>query len=135
MSQPLFVLMSYFEIFSGPADCTERIGCVGGKSINSWQILIIFQNENENKQNLQNFIYFPKLSTSTFLWNVGKEGDKKTGAAGRTWGACLVNGLNPIYPVCRTWHGYLYLNEPCYYHYYHLGVPYYNCYYQGRIWG
>ena len=127
--------MSYFEIFSDPADCTERIGCVGGKSINSWQILIIFQNENKNKQNSQNFVYFPKLITATFLWNVGKEGEEKTGAAGRTWGACLVNGVNPIYPICRNWHGYLYVNEPCYYHWYYLGVPYYNCYYLGRIWG
>ena len=135
MSQTLFTLMSYFEIFSEPADCSERVGCVGGKSINSWQISIIFQNENENKQNSQNFMYFPKLIISTFLWNVGKEGEQKTGAAGRYWGSCLVNGVNPIYPVCRTWHGYLYLNEPCYYHWYYLGVPYYNCYYLSRIWG
>ena len=135
MSQTLFSLMSYFEIFSEPADCTERLGCVGGKLINSWQISIIFQNENENEQNSQNFMYFLKLTISTFLWNVGKKGEKKTGAAGRTWGACLVNGVNPLYPVCRTWHGYLYLSEPCYYPYYYLGVPHYNCYWMGRIWG
>ena len=77
MSQTLFSLMSYFEIFSEPADCSERVGCVGGKSINSWQILIIFQNENENKQNSQNFMYFPKTNYFNFSLECRKGGRAK----------------------------------------------------------